>query len=117
MGFLARLIYTTALAVATAAGNAIADERLEGLVRDAVVTYCDATRRGGCAGSISLDIRRAGKAETIGVEVPLGTPIAQGGAHVLLHTLKGHTALVTVMDVRGRLTARAIDVSPSAGGH
>jgi hypothetical protein len=92
-----------------------AEERIEGIVRDAVVTHCDATRRGGCAGTLTLERRAGGRAETLTIEVPLGTPISREGERVLLHKLEGKTVIVTQIAGRGARVARAIQLlSPPA---
>jgi hypothetical protein len=97
---------------------ALADERIEGIVRDTVVTHCDATRRGGCAGTLTLERRVEGRMETLTINVPLGTPISRAGERVLLHALEGVSVIVT--QTSGRV-ARAIQVAepphstPAAG--
>lgn len=92
-----------------------ADERIEGIVRGTVVTHCDATRRGGCAGTLTLERNTGGKMETLTIRVPLGTPISRAGEHVLLHTLEGKTVIVTQIADRDARVARAIQVAePSA---
>lgn len=98
-----------------------AEERIEGVVRDAVVTHCDATRRGGCAGTLSLERSTDARTEVLTIRVPLGTPISRGAQRALLHTLEGQRVIVTQTTQRGELTARAIQVaepplaSPAAG--
>jgi hypothetical protein len=74
---------------------AIADERVEGVVRNTVVTHCDATRRGGCAGTLTLERRAGGGSGTLKIRVPLGTPISRGLEHATLGSLEGQTVIVT----------------------
>ncbi len=99
-----------------------ADKRIEGIVRDTVVTHCDATRRGGCAGRLMLERGAGGRMEILTIEVPLGTPISHDGEHVLLHALEGMSVIVTQATGRGGRVARAIQVdeasdsAPAAGG-
>lgn len=109
-GLLVGLAVLTLLPLAPAA---LADERIEGIVRDAVVTLCDATRRGGCAGTLTLERRAGERTETFSIDVPLGTPISRSGEHVLLHALEGQTVIVTQINQRGRRVARAIEVAES----
>lgn len=98
-----------------------ADERIEGIVRGTVVTHCDATRRGGCAGTLTLERNTGGTMENLTINVPLGTPISRGGERVLLHALEGQTVIVTQINERGGRVARAIQVAeppraePAAG--
>jgi len=100
---------------------ALAEERIEGIVRDTVVTHCDATRRGGCAGTLTLERSAGGRTETLTINVPLGTPISRAGEHVLLHSLEGMRVIVTQTIGRGGRIARAIQVDdalhsePAAG--
>ncbi|MGH8691616.1 MAG: hypothetical protein ACREUS_11380 [Burkholderiales bacterium] len=94
-----------------------ADERVEGIVRDTVVTHCDATRRGGCAGTLRLQRRASAGAETLTITVPLGTPISRDGERALLHSLDGKAVIVTLSGRRSSLVARAIEVAePSRAG-
>ena len=88
-----------------------ADARIEGVVRDTVVTHCDASRQGGCAGTLMLERRSAGGIETVTIKVPLGTPISRGFERVLLHSLEGLNAVVTQFDDGGTRVARAIQVA------
>jgi GTPase involved in cell partitioning and DNA repair len=98
-----------------------ADERIEGIVRNTVVTHCDTTRRGGCAGTLTLERRTGARAEMLTIRVPLGTPISRGAERALLHTLEGQKVIVTQTTERGEAIARAIQVaeprrsSPGAG--
>lgn len=115
-----RLSLAVALLLALAPA-AVAEERIEGIVRDTVVTHCDATRRGGCAGTLTLEREAGGRAETLEFNVPVGTPISRAGEHVLLHTLEGMRVVVTQTMSRGARVARAIQVDedlhvePAAG--
>lgn len=88
-----------------------ADERVEGIVRDTVVTHCDATRRGGCAGTLTLERQVNGMADMLRIRVPLGTPISRGVDHAILGSLKGETVIVTQSADRGGRIARAIQVA------
>ena len=98
-----------------------AEERIEGIVRDTVVTHCDTTRRGGCAGALTLERRATGNIETLSINVPLGTPISRGAERALLHTLEGKRVIVTQITDRGSRVARAIRLaeppraSPASG--
>ena len=117
-GILARALFVSVLLQPMALP---ADERIEGVVRDTVVTHCDAARRGGCAGTLTLERRTGGRAEMLTIRVPLGTPISRGAERALLHTLEGQKVIVTQTTGRGELIARAIQVaepppaSPAAG--
>ena len=108
---LAGLAISTLLQLALAA---LADERIEGIVRDAVVTHCDAPRRGGCAGTLTLERRADERIETLTINVPLGTPISRAGERVLLHALEGMSVIVTQTAGRGGRVARAIQVAETA---
>lgn len=94
-------------AVLGQASSALADERVEGVVHATRVTHCDTTRRGGCAGTLSLRPTRGDGGE-LTIEVPLGTPISRGGEHVLLHNLNGRTVIVTLTLEGGGPVALAI---------
>ena len=99
----------------------LAEERIRGVVRDTVVTHCDATRRGGCAGTLTLERRANGRTETLAIRVPLGTPISRDGERALLHSLEGMRVIVTQVTDSGERVARAIQVDdgpradPAAG--
>lgn len=97
---------------------AIADERVEGVVRNTVVTHCDATRRGGCAGTLTLERRAGGGVGNLMIRVPLGTPISRGLEHATLGSLEGQTVIVTTTAEPGGQVARAIEVvePPAARG-
>src|SRR5574341_2364153 len=105
---LARVLFVTALLQPLAL---LADEKIEGVVRSVAVTHCDATRRGGCAGTLTLERRTGGMAEMLTIRVPLGTPISRGAERALLHTLEGQKGIVTQTTERGELIARAIQVA------
>ena len=117
MRSVARILVAAALFAAMLQPAIPADERIEGVVRDTVVTHCDATRRGGCAGTLTLERRAGGKIETLTINVPLGTPISRGAERALLHTLEGERVIVTQITDRGSRIARAIELaeSPRAG--
>lgn len=87
-----------------------AEERVEGVVRNTVVTHCDATRRGGCAGTLTLERAAGGKSEFLTVRVPLGTPISRGLEHATLGSLDGEIVIVTYATDGGGRVARAIRV-------
>ena len=93
---------------------AIADERIEGVVRRTVVTHCDATRRGGCAGTLTLERRAGDPAAILIIKVPLGTPISRGLEHATLGSLEGQTVIVTTSADPGGRGARAIEVVGAA---
>lgn len=87
------------------------EERVEGVVLDTVVTHCDATRRGGCAGRLTLERQAGGKPQILTVRVPLGTPISRGVEHATLGSLEAETVIVTyATDGSGRV-ARAVQVA------
>lgn len=88
-----------------------ADARIAGVVRDTVVTHCDASRQGGCAGTLTLERQSAGGIETVTIKVPLGTPISRGFEAVLLHSLQGQRVLVTQVLDGGARVARAVEVA------
>jgi hypothetical protein len=88
-----------------------ADARIEGMVRDTVVTHCDASRQGGCAGTLRLERPSTGDIETVTIKVPLGTPISRGVETVLLHSLEGQRVLVTQVWDGGARVARAVEVA------
>lgn len=119
--FSRRAALSALAALAALAPSAFADERIEGIVRDTVVTHCDATKRGGCAGTLTLERRAGGRTETLTIIVPLGTPISRAGEHVLLHALEGMSVIVTQTTGRGGRVALAIQVEealhsePAAG--
>lgn len=111
-----RAIARTAGAIAVAAllplaAAADAEERIEGIVRDTVVTHCDATRRGGCAGTLTLERHAGGRRNSLIIKVPLGTPISRGEERVLLHALQGHAVIVTQISEGSGRVARAIQVA------
>jgi len=110
MKSLAHLLVAAAALMVFRSAPAV-DERIEGIVRDTVVTHCDATRRGGCAGTLTLERRADGRTETLTINVPLGTPISRAGERVLLHTLEGKAVIVTQSTDRGGRVARAIQVA------
>jgi hypothetical protein len=87
-----------------------AEERIEGVVRDTVVTHCDASRQGGCAGTLTLERRSAAGIETLAIKVPLGTPISRESGILLLHSLEGRTVVVTQTSERSARVARAVEV-------
>ena len=65
---------------------------------------------GGCAGTLNMEYKAAGKTEEIKVNVPLGTPIMRGGEVVYLPALRGKTVVITqVIEKNGRV-AKAIEV-------
>lgn len=111
-----RAISRTAGAIAVAAllpltTAADAEERIEGIVRDTVVTHCDATRRGGCAGRLTLEHCAGGQQSNLIINVPLGTPISHGPDRVLLQALKGQAVIVTqTYDEEGGRVALAVQV-------
>jgi hypothetical protein len=115
MRLIARLLVAIGMWTLLLAAAALADERIEGIVRDAVVTHCDATRRGACAGTLTLERRAGGRTETLTIEVPLGTPISRESERVLLHKLEGKTVIVTQTAGRGARVARAIQVEEPSG--
>ena len=87
-----------------------ADERVEGTVRETLVTHCDASRRGGCAGSLMLERQAGEKPAILMIRVPLGTPISRGPEHATLGSLKGQTVIVTHTVQGTERVARAIQV-------
>jgi hypothetical protein len=111
MRFLAQGLAGPAISILLLAPAALAEERIEGIVRDTVVTHCDATRRGGCAGTLTLERQAEGRIETLTINVPLGTPISRAGERVLLHALEGMRVIVTQTTGRGGRVARAIQVA------
>ncbi len=90
--------------------GALAEERIKGIVRGITVTHCDATIRGGCAGTLTMEQPADGKLVRLTIKVPLGTPISHGGETILLHMLQGHTVVVTQVAERGVRAALAIEV-------
>ena len=88
---LALIVLASSLVALT--GEALsAEQRIEGVVRRVVVTHCDATKAGGCAGTVTID----GQAHPLTIRVPLGTPISCDDERVLLHALQGRTVIVTL---------------------
>jgi hypothetical protein len=104
------LLAVSLFALVSHASSALADERVEGVVHATWVTHCDATKRGGCAGTLSLRPTH-GVGPALTIQVPLGTPISRGGEHVLMHSLNGRTVIVTLAAERGDPVARAIQVA------
>lgn len=105
-----RLLLAMSLFVLVSRGSGVlADERIEGIVNATRVTHCDSTRRGGCAGTLSLRPAH-GKGGVLVIQVPLGTPISRGGEHALLHSLNGRTVIVTLASGSGSRVAQAIQV-------
>jgi hypothetical protein len=104
------LLVVPLLALAGQAADALSEERIAGIVRGTRVTHCDVTKRGGCAGTLTLQ-RAGGKGEAMTIQVPLGTPISRGDERVFLHALTGKTVLVTLSADRGARVARAIEVA------
>ncbi len=90
--------------------GALAEERIKGVIRGITVTHCDATIRGGCAGTLTLEQPADGKLVRLTIKVPLGTPISREGESILLHMLQGHTVVVTQDIERGPRAALAIEV-------
>jgi hypothetical protein len=99
---------TLALASLAPAARTLADERILGVVQRVKVTHCDAKKAGGCAGMLTLE---KSKSDVFTVRVPLGTPISCAGERVLLHTLQGKAALVTLHGDRREAVARAIQLA------
>jgi hypothetical protein len=89
--------------------HALGDERIEGIVHATKVTHCDATRKGGCAGTLTMVVDAGDKDEALTIRVPLGTPISCDSETVLLQTLAGKTVVVTLLN-DGHV-ARAIQVA------
>lgn len=87
------------------------EARVEGIVRKTVVTHCDATRRGGCAGTLTLERQAGGKPEVLTVRVPLGTPISRSLEHATLGSLEGETVIVTYAADGSERVARAVQVA------
>lgn len=89
------------------------EERINGIVRATVVTHCDANRRGGCAGSLTLERQADEKPALLVIRVPLGTPISRDSAHATLGNLEGQRVIV-----RGsRPGALQIGVEENAPNH
>ncbi|MGQ0545114.1 MAG: hypothetical protein ACT4P3_07250 [Betaproteobacteria bacterium] len=98
-----------------------AQERIRGVVREVVITHCDLATRGGCGGSLTLE-PRAGRADPIELEVPVGTPISHGSRSLRLHEIEGRAVILTQSLRRGERFARAIEVDEpepdeAAAGH
>jgi hypothetical protein len=105
------LLAASLVGLVAQAPAALADERIEGVVRRTVVTHCDATKKGGCAGSLSMEREVGGRVETLAVRVPLGTPISRGSERVHLQALAGSTVVITLVTQRGAAVALAIQVA------
>ncbi len=87
------------------------EERVEGIVRETRVTHCDATRRRGCAGTLTLERQAGGKSEMLIVRIPLGTPISRAGEHATLGSLEGEAVIVTYAADGAAHVARAVQVA------
>ncbi|HEU4353380.1 MAG TPA: hypothetical protein VFR66_16055 [Burkholderiales bacterium] len=103
------LLAVSLFALVSHASSALADERIEGIVTATRVTHCDATRRGGCAGTLFLQPTH-GNGGALPIQVPLGTPISCGDDRVLLHALQGRVVVVTLAH-GGSGAARAIQIA------
>jgi hypothetical protein len=67
----AGLLPTAALLFLTGhAVHALADQRVEAVVQETKVTHCDATKIGGCAGTLTLKRAGGGKGDSLAVRVP-----------------------------------------------
>jgi hypothetical protein len=99
------------LALVGQLAHALADERIEGVVRHTTVAHCDATKAGGCAGTLIMERQTDGKAGPLTVRVPLGTPISCGNDNVHLHRLHGKTVVVTLISDSNGTVARAVQVA------
>lgn len=108
--------YTTRIAIAMTMGlvpamaNAGAEQRVEGTVLGAKVTYCEAAKTAGCTGNLTLETSNNGKTETRLIKVPLGTPITRRCEPVSLRSLEGKTVIVTEVCEKESPLARAITV-------
>jgi hypothetical protein len=112
MAALVRVLLAASLVgFAVQALHALADERIEGVVRRTAVTHCDATKKGGCAGTLTLERDIGGTVEMLAIRVPLGTPISRGSEMVRLHALAGNTVVITLVTQRGAAVAQAIQVT------
>jgi hypothetical protein len=100
-----------ALASLAPAARTLADERILAVVQHVKVTHCDAKKAGGCAGTLTLERTGKPRAEHFTVRVPLGTPISCADERVLLHTLQGKAALITLHCDRREAVARAIQLA------
>ena len=110
LGFAAAVL----LALLQQAPAAAADERIEGAVLETTLTHCEATKRGGCSGTLTLQGNVGGKIQTLAIKVPLGTPISRGCETVPLHGLKGKTVIITEVIESSARVARAIEVLEKA---
>ena len=84
-------------------------DRLDGVVVSTKLTQCS-FKPGGCAGSLVLEVQRAGKLEQVAIKVPLGTQIKKGNEYTYLPALRGNLVSVTHVTENGEKVARSIEV-------
>lgn len=93
------------------AAVAIGQDKTEGKVVGTKLTHCDMEKKiGGCAGTLKMQRKTGDKTEELTFNVPLGTPITRGSETVYLPALRGKTVVLTHVQEKNELVAKAIEV-------
>lgn len=90
---------------------ALAQEKTEGKVVGTKLTHCDMNVKiGGCAGTLTMERKAAGKTEELTIKVPLGTPITRGSETVYLPALRGQFVAVSYIVDKSEKLAKSVEV-------
>lgn len=104
-------LFAAASLVVLHAPVAFAQEKTEGKVVATKLTACDFNKKvGGCAGTFKMERKGGDKTEELTFNVRPGTPITRGTETVYLPALRGKTVVVTHIQEKNELIAKAVEV-------
>lgn len=104
-------LFVAAGVVVLHATVAFGQGKTEGKVVATKLTACDFNKKvGGCAGTFKMERKAGDKTEELTFNVRPGTPITRGSETVYLPALRGKTVVVTHVQEKDELVAKAVEV-------